>query len=484
MPPAVLAQAAPAPGTAPARTPDSDRDPRPDPGADAFAIKGLFAAALRDQQGVEWLRQLSEDVGARPAGSPGYAAAVDWAEGILRGLGLRTRRQPVRVRPWSRGEDDVVDLTAYLPAGRRALRATALGNSPGTGERGLRAPVVELTSIEQADSLGDALAGKIAFYNRAFDPAQVNTFAGYGGAVDQRVYGPARAARQGAVAAVVRSMTPRLDRLPHTGTTVFPDDAQTDGDDGSGDGGDSAIPAVAISTLDAEALAAAVREAPADRPVELFLRFDAGRLPPATDHNLIADWTGTERPGEYLLIGAHLDSWDLGQGAHDDGAGVAHVLEAVNLLRASGYRPRRTVRVVLFANEENGLDGGRAYWALTDSLGLEHAFAIESDSGGFVPRAFTVAPAPGREGEAAEIARAFAPLLEPYGVTFAQGGGGADIRGLRERGATLFGLRTDGQRYFDLHHTARDTFSEVHPRELELGAAALASLVRLLDAQP
>ena len=433
----------------------------------AFRIQDIYRAALGEQAGVATLRYLAEDIGARPAGSPAYARAAAWTADELRQLGLETQLQPVRIpAPWRRGRPAHATLT--LPSGRReALLVVALGNSPGTGAAGVRGELVELHSLDAADSVGAGLRGKVAFYNRPFDRAAYDPFQAYGGAVDQRVYGPARAAQHGAVGAIVRSMTPATDRTPHTGSTVFPE-------------GGPRIPAAAVSTVDADRIDALLDTAAGS--LTLALTVDAQTLPPATDHNVIADWPGSERPGEIVLIGAHLDSWDLGDGAHDDGAGVAHVLEAVHLLRRVGFSPQRTLRVVLFANEERGLDGARAYWRLSDSLGLRHVAAVESDRGGYAPRGFTVDAPLDRQAALAPLTAAWRALLEPYGVTFAKGGGGADISGLKERGAVLFGLKTDPQRYFDLHHTARDVFAEVHPREFELGAAAIASLVVLLDA--
>ncbi len=430
----------------------------------AFAIQEVFAKALKDQNATLLLRELAQDVGARPAGSEAYDKAADWAAAKLASYGLEVQRQASTVVPWERGRPAIA--TAYHDGKRRAIRCVALGNAPGTSERGLRAALVEVNSLDQVDSLGEAVRGKIVFYNRPFDVTKINTFAGYGGAVDQRVYGPARAAKYGAVAAVVRSITPALDNVPHTGSTVFGDD-------------EPQIPAVAISTIDAELIAEQLKSG----DVEMFFQSGGQMLPPTQDDNVIADLRGSSKPEEYILIGAHLDSWDLGDGAHDDGAGVAHVMQAINLLVQQGFEPKRTVRVVLFANEEKGLSGARAYWRMTDSLALKHVAALESDSGGFVPRAFTVSTPEGKAEAVGKLTAAWRELLEPYGITFALGGGGADISGLKERGATLFGLRTDGQRYFDLHHSEQDMFYKVHPRELELGAAAIASLVMLIDAE-
>ena len=432
----------------------------------AFAIQQLFAKALSEQNAALLLRELAQDIGQRPAGSDNYAKAANWAEAKLKAAGLTTQQQAVSVTPWVR--ERPANATAFHLGKRRALRCIALGNAPGTTERGVKGKVVEVTSLDQVDSLGNSLAGKIVFFNRPFDASKVHTFEGYGGAVDQRVYGPARAAKYGAVAAVVRSMTPALDANPHTGSTVFPE-------------GEKGIPAIAISTLDAERIHQQLQEDTSG--VEIFFQSGGKTMPTATDHNVIADWKGSEKPNEYILIGAHLDSWDIGEGAHDDGAGVAHVMEAVNLLKATGYQPRHTIRVVLFANEEKGLDGALAYWKLTDELSLKHLAALESDSGGFVPRAFTVGAAKGKEEAVGALTAAWGALLEPFGISFAKGGGGADISGLAERGATLFGLRTDSQRYFDLHHSELDVFSNVHPRELSLGAAGIASLVMLIDSE-
>ena len=316
--------------------------------APAFALQRLFGEALAQQTGMAFLRALTEDVGARPAGSAAYARAADLAADTLAALGLAVQRQPVTVQPWD--GTGHASATAFLPDGTRLpLRVVALGGSRAAARGEVSAPVVELHSLDEADSLGAAggLAGKIAFFNRPLDAARVNPFDAYGAAVDQRVYGPARAAAHGAVAALVRSMTPAVDDVPHTGITVFADSAE-------------AVPALALSTRDAEALAAALAAA-AGSPVEVALTGPGRYGAPATDDNVIADWRGTQLPDSLILVGAHLDSWHVGQGAHDDGAGVAHVIEAVRLLRAAGFSPRHTVRVVLFANEEGGVDGGRAY---------------------------------------------------------------------------------------------------------------------------
>ncbi|MBK8490096.1 MAG: M28 family peptidase [Saprospirales bacterium] len=432
---------------------------------DALFIREIHDIALTQGSCYGWLTDLTTVGFGRLAGSPAAAAAVDYTRKMLDTLGVDSVwLQPCRVPRWVRGEKEQVQIV--LPDKKTIeLKALALGNSIGTGANGITAPVIEVRSLDEVDSLPDeAVKGKIVFFNRPMDPRQINTFNAYGGAVDQRVYGASRAAKKGAVAVVVRSMTNRLDDNPHTGTLSYQDPTQR-------------IPAVAISTNDAEKLSALLKGS----ALSIYLRTTCETLSDVESFNVIAEWRGSERPGDIILVGGHLDAWDVGGGAHDDGSGCVQAMDVLQILKRLNYQPKHTIRCVLFMNEENGLVGGRTYWQTSNELEEYHMAAIESDRGGFSPRGFTA------EGHVSIFQQKYKhvyqwePLLEPYGLHLRLGGSGADISGLKDQKGLLFGLDVDTQRYFDFHHTAVDVIEAVNERELELGAAAMTSLVFLLD---
>ena len=433
---------------------------------DAFTVKRIYDKALTEGECYDWLRHLCKDIGPRLAGSPGAEAAVFSMKRLMDTLGFDTvYLQPCTVPRWDRGAPATGRIVNNATVGTEELRVTALGNSVGTGPAGVTAPIVEVFSLEEVEELGRAgVAGKIVFFNRPMDPTQIQTFRAYGGAVDQRGNGHIVAAKYGARAALVRSMTTGLDDVPHTG-------AVAPAPDGVG------IPALSVSTNDAEKLSRLLREG----EVRVHLRSFGRNLPPVPSYNVIGEVRGAQYPDEIVLVGGHLDSWDVGEGAHDDGAGVVHALQVLPLWQKIGHRPRRTFRCVLFMNEENGLAGGRAYWAASNAKKEFHLAALESDSGGFTPRGFS---AQGREDVfTADYRRIneWLPLLEPYGLSFTSGGSGADISGLKPQGGLLLGFKPDSQRYFDFHHTADDVFENVNKRELELGAASITSLLYLID---
>jgi len=432
---------------------------------DAFFIRKIYDLALGESHCYQWLEGLTQQVGPRLAGSPQAVAAVAYTRAVLDTLGTDTSwLQPCRVSNWKRGQKPEVVRIVRSAMGSLDLRALALGRSGASPAGGVLAEVVEFQQLDEVDAFGDSLAGKIAFFNRPMDPLQLSTFNAYGRAADQRVYGPARAARYGAVATLVRSLTTRTDDRPHTGVTVFEEDGPS-------------IPALGIATRDADLLSRLLRQG----PVEVFIEADCETQPFTTSHNVIAEIRGREFPEEIIVVGGHLDSWDVGQGAHDDGAGCVQSMAVLELLRKAGYRPRRTIRCVLFMDEENGVNGGKAYRDSSLSKGWDHLAAIESDRGGFTPRGFTFDGLPEVVTAQAETLREWLGLLQPYGLDFRKGGSGADVGQLKSQGPLLFGLDPDTQRYFDYHHTQYDQLEAVNPRELKLGAAAMASLVFLLD---
>ena len=426
------------------------------PDVDAF-----YAEALRSEHAFELLTDLCTRAPKRLSGQPGFREAQAWAEEALLAAGAdEVRLEAVEVPRWERGDYEELALVEPAELAGRALPCTALGGSVPTPARGVEGEVVSVRSFEELGELpADRLEGAIVLFARPMDRSRPTTGEAYGGAVGQRTRGASEAARYGAAAVLVRSMTTRLDDHPHTGAMRYADDAPR-------------IPAAAVSTRAAEELETLVRSG---RTVRVRLRLDCRTLDPVPAANVVGELRGREAPDEIVLVGGHLDAWDLGTGAHDDGAGCVHAIEALRLIAERDRRPRRTLRVVLFANEENGLAGGRAYRAAHGDE--RHVLAIESDSGGFVPRGFSTNADVDRNRAAWSRLRAAAALLERWGAgQLTPGGGGADIGPLADTGAVLCGLRTDSSRYFDIHHTALDTIDAVHPRELSLGAAALASL--------
>lgn len=433
---------------------------------DARFIRGIYDHALKEGQGYTWLYQMCTRIGGRLSGSPQAAAAVEFTRQIMDTLGLDSVwLQPCMVNHWVRGDKEQVRILNSGIVGTMELNALALGNSVGTGADGVLAEVIEVHSLDELEKLGKSrIEGKIVFFNRHMDPTLLNTMEAYGGAADQRVAGPSKAARYGAIAVIVRSLTTSIDDHPHTGVTVYEE-------------GVKAIPAVAVSTKAADILSGLL-----DRePVKVYIRTTCQMLGKAPSFNVIGEIRGSEKPDEFIAIGGHLDSWDPGQGAHDDGAGCVQAIDLLWLIKKSAYRPRHTIRAVMFMNEENGLAGGKAYAEESNRKKEKHIAALESDSGGLTPRGFTfdaekeVLPA------YFEKVEKWADLLTPYGLDLKKGGSGADVGPLKGQNALMAGFRPDGQRYFDYHHTEIDTIDYVNRRELELGSAAMTSLVYLVD---
>lgn len=338
----------------------------------------------------------------------------------------------------------------------------ALGNSIGTGPKGISANVIEVLSFDDLDRKKDSVKGKIVFYNYKFNPTFIRTFQAYGTAVPYRGSGPSRAAKYGALAVIVRSMSESTDNNPHTGSlrydTTLPE-----------------IPAVAIGLRDADLLDSFLHR----QAITVSLKTNGHFLPDTIGHNVIGELTGSEFPDQYITVGGHLDSWDPGEGAQDDGAGVAHTIEVLRAFKALGYKPKHTIRFVLFANEENGLRGGTKYADEAKLKNEKHVFALESDGGGFTPRSFSF----GGTAEQLKKMQSWIPLLYPYGVyEIINGGGGADISPLGESmKLAVAEFAPDSQRYFDVHHARSDVFESVNKRELELGAVNMAALVYLVD---
>ncbi|MFN7967098.1 MAG: M20/M25/M40 family metallo-hydrolase [Acidobacteriota bacterium] len=432
------------------------------------AADKIIAAARQDEQGWARLTALCDRVGNRFTGTPGLEHAIDWALADWTKDGLDdVRREAVMVKRWKRGAES---LLLMQPNGPRPLPMLGLGNSPGTGERGITAPVVVVADFDQLQKLGDAVRGKIVLFNFPMKTKD-NMFEAYGDAVIYRWKGPVEASKAGARAALVRSVTTRSLRTPHTGSTklIDPSEDKT-----------SPIPAAAISIEDAEMFQ---RLSDAGITPVVTLTMAAKRLPDVPSANVVAELRGREKPEEIVLIGGHLDSWDVGQGAHDDGAGVVMSMQAVSLLKRLGLRPRRTIRAVLFANEECGLDGGRTYSQTHKAEATLHVVAMESDSGGFRPTGFSVfTTQPGLD-TANNWLTLFAPIAA-LKITPAKGSPGADIGPMVALGVPGVGISIESTHYFDYHHTEADTLDKVVPADFKDSVAAYTLMAWLLAESP
>jgi carboxypeptidase Q len=432
--------------------------------SDELNIRQIYNKALSEGKSYSMLEYLTTKIGPRLSGSPGAAAAVEWSRHVMEDFGFDSVwLQPVKVPHWIRGQKETGRILNSKKMGTMEVNVTALGGSIGTGPDGIAATIVEVKTFEELAQLGAKnIQGKIVFFNRPMDPAQINTFAAYGGAVNQRGSGASEAARFGAVGVIVRSMGVNIEDYPHTGGMRYaPNIAK--------------IPALAISTKHADVLSKIIKD---EKTVQFYMESHCETLDDAPSYNVIGEIKGGEYKNEIIVVGGHLDSWDLAQGAHDDGTGCVQSIEVLRILKIMGYKPKRTIRAVMFMNEENGLRGGLQYAEVALKHKENHIAAIESDRGGFTPRGFTISA----DDAARKKLQSWKPLLEPYGLSdWGQEGGGADIGPLAQQGVALIGYLPDSQRYFSYHHTPHDTFDKVDKRELELGSASMAALVYLLD---
>ena len=431
---------------------------------DSIFIRKISDEILSNGKAYENLRHLTKKIGARLAGSPGMVKAEQWGLMMMQESGAdRAYMQECMVPHWIRGgQDRALAKLSLSDKKPKTLDVVALGNSVGT-MKPIQHQVVEVKDFDELDRKKDSVKGKIVFYNCLFNPTYVNTFHAYRDAVKYRGQGPSRAASYGAMAVIVRSMSHSTDNHPHTGATRY-------------DSNYAKIPAVAIGVQDAQWLSAALKKV---KNMYINLSTHGRFLPDTIGHNIIGELKGSEFPGEIITVGGHLDSWDNCEGAHDDGAGCVQTIEILRAFKAIGYTPKRTIRFVLFANEENGLRGGNKYAEEAKAKGEKHIFALESDAGGFTPRGFGLS---GTDSQFVKFQQ-WQPLIAEYGCTqFQKGGGGADIGPLnRTLGTAVAGFNPDTQRYFDVHHARSDVFESVNKRELDLGAVNMAALIYLVD---
>jgi hypothetical protein len=427
-------------------------------------FKEIYKSALTNSKCYSWLGHLSNDIGSRLSGSVGAEKAVQYTKKQMETLGFDSvYLQEVMVPKWVRGEKE----TAYIQdnATKMKVPICALGGSIATPKRGLTAEVIEVHSFEEMKALGsDKIKGKIVFYNRPMDNAEIESFDAYSGANDQRYAGAKEASKMGAVATIVRSLSLRLDDLPHTGGQSYGDIPKSE-----------YIPTAAISTNGAELLSKTLKNNP---KLKFYFKQSCQQFDDVLSYNVVGEIKGSEHPENIMVVGGHLDSWDLADGSHDDGAGVVQSMEVVNIFNTIKYKPKNTLRVVLFMNEENGLRGGKKYEELSLANKENHIFALESDSGGFTPRGFSL------ECDEANYAKivSWKNVFEPYLIhSFVKGHAGSDIGPLTGGTLVKAGLKPDSQRYFDYHHAANDTFDAVDKRELELGAGTMAALLYMID---
>ena len=431
--------------------------------SDSIMVRKIYNEILTNAKCYPNLDYLSNQIGGRLSGSPEAQKAVEWTFKAMKEAGADTvYLQECMVPHWKRGVKESAKIISPK-GGSTAVAICALGGSIATPKEGLTANVVEVKTFEELAALGEKeIKGKIVFFNRPMDPTQILTFHAYGDAVGQRWAGAMQAGKYGAVGVVVRSMTLALDDNPHTGSMGY-------------DATITKIPACAISTNGANLLSKMLKE---DASVKFTFRQSCETLPDVKSYNVIGEIRGTDNKEEIIVVGGHLDAWDNGDGAHDDGAGIVQSIEVLRTFKAMGIRPKRTIRAVAFMNEENGGRGGIKYAEAALSKNEKHIAAIESDAGGFTPRGFGI-DAPD---EKIKLLMKWKPLLAPYGLhDIGPGHGGVDIDHLKDQGVTLIGFMPDSQRYFDYHHTSIDTFDKINKRELELGAASMAALVWLMS---
>lgn len=431
---------------------------------DSVMLRNIYTQALTEGKSYDWLHHICYNVGTRLSGSYGEKKMIDFLQTELKELGTNVSLQTVKVPRWVRG----ISEYAYIETSKDKITTVpilALGGSVATPATGIRASVVEFKSLEELQKADiNKVIGKIVFLNGAMPNHFINSFEAYGVRSAQRYSGAKIAVNKGAVAVIVRSLTQKIDDFPHTGVMSYDDLPKS-----------RHIPAAAISTKGADLLSTLLSLNP---DLQFYFKQNCKTLDDAQSSNIVAQIKGSEFSDEIITFGTHFDSWDVGHGAHDNGAGVAQILEVIRIFKALNYKPKRTIRIVFFANEENGTRGALKYAEESKLKKENHIFALESDAGGFSPRGFNLS---GNTQKINKI-KSWTNLFKPYYIHFFEKGHpGVDINPLKTDTNVLAGLVTDSQRYFDYHHSEADVFEAVNKRELELGAATITSLIYLVD---
>lgn len=434
---------------------------------DSVFIRQVANNILSSKAAYNNLHYLTKNIGGRLAGSSQMVMAEQWGKNALQQAGADdVILQECMVPHWVRGGKDKATLfysDAKNKAQQRSLAVLALGNSVGTGMQGIKAPLFRVNSFDDLEQHKADIKDKIVFYNVPFDDTLIETFHAYGKNVVYRGIGASRAVVYGAKAVVVRSMTNSVDNNPHTGALRYTDSTKK-------------IPAAALGLHDVAFLDTLFDEG---KSLQLQLITNAKMLPDTIGHNVIGVLTGSEHPEQIITVGGHLDSWDVNEGATDDGAGIVQTMEILRAFKALGFKPKHTIHFVLFANEENGTRGANKYASAAKEKNEQHIFALESDAGGFTPRGFFI----NGSDTLVQKLSSYKNLFEPYGVyKFIKGEAGTDVTPIHETfGAPVSELSPDSQRYFDVHHSAGDVLEAVNIRELKLGAINMAALLYVID---
>ncbi|MES2395302.1 MAG: M20/M25/M40 family metallo-hydrolase [Bacteroidota bacterium] len=431
---------------------------------DSAMIKKIFNEALTNGKSYSNLDYLSNKIGGRLSGSPEAQKAVEWTYKAMKDAGADTvYLQECMVPHWVRGEKESAKIISLVTGSSKEVPVCALGGSVATPAKGITAPAIEVKSFEELEKLGKAkVEGKIVFFNSPMDPTEIETFNAYGDAVMFRWAGASEAAKYGALGVVVRSCTLLQDDNPHTGVMGYKDSINK-------------IPACAISTNGANWLSENLKT---NKNLMFYLKMSCQTLPDEKSYNVVGEIRAAKKSNEYIVVGGHLDAWDTGQGANDDGSGVVQSIEVIRIFKALGIKPKCNIRAVAFMNEENGGRGGKKYAEMATLNNEKHIAAIESDAGSFSPRGFSSDATP----QVKAKLKSWRPLFEPYGIyNFDRDGSGADIAPLKNAGVPCFELLPDSQRYFDYHHAATDIFENINKRELELGGAAMTSLIWMIS---
>ncbi|MEJ5306459.1 MAG: M20/M25/M40 family metallo-hydrolase [Ignavibacteria bacterium] len=423
--------------------------------------KKIVRSALIERKGYQWLEELCK-IGPRLPGSENSYKAIQWAKQKMEEAGFDSVwLQPVMAPHWVRGNFEEAKIFKSKRFKSRKLSITALGGSVGTDKNGITGEIIIVNNFEELKSKSELVKGRIVFYNRPLDYGEVEPFAGYGGAVNQRSLGAIEAAKYGAIGVIVRSITTKHDNVPHTGVMNYVDSLPK-------------IPAVAIGYQDADFLADAVLNEP---DLQVNIKLSCKKLPDVMSYNVIGEIRGNEFPNEIIVVGGHFDSWDKGCGAHDDGAGCVQSMEVLDIFKRLNIKPKRTIRCVLFIDEEQSQTGAKEYAKFSQESNQKHLAAIEADRGAFTPRGFYA----DTDSSTLNYLQSFLPYLSLAKIDWIRkGGSGVDVSKIKNTKA-LFGYVPDSQRYMDVHHSDNDTFDTVHPREFELGSAAMAIMCLLLS---
>ncbi|MDD5570873.1 MAG: M20/M25/M40 family metallo-hydrolase [Bacteroidales bacterium] len=433
---------------------------------DSVAVSKIYSEALSSDVAMNNLKYLCKNIGNRICGSPQLQTAIEWSAKTLKNLGADTvYLQEVMVHHWVHdSKKDEAKIISKI-CGKTSVNIIALGESIGTGKKGMTSEVVEVKSFDELKQLGKkGVEGKIVFYNRPMNRAPFDPFDNYGDLIRYRVNGAIEAARLGAVAIILRSISFQNSIYPHTGIMRYRDTVVK-------------IPAIAICTRDADILSKELKEEP---NLKFYFKTICEQLPEVKSYNVIGEIRGSENPNNIICVGGHIDSWDTGEGANDDGIGCIQSMEAIRIFKILGIKPKNTIRAVMFLDEEISQRGGKKYAEIAKQKNEKHVVAIESDEGAALPIGFSINATQEKYDRINQLCGKFFKDYELFKI-YKSKGGGVDIRPLAEQGSVLFGLQVNSQKYFDYQHAGSDVFESINLRELQLGSAAMTSVIYLID---